>query len=95
MTTEDPMRMNLRSRLERLEAQNKRAKQSAIRIYTYKELPSDYVGDRHIAAVEPLPPGTTDERRFRFEERPGRGPAPPQDADGGITIYISESDARL
>jgi hypothetical protein len=89
------MRISLRSRLERLEAQNKRARQSAIQIYVYKELPSDFVGERHIAAAEPLPPGTPDERRFKFEERPGPGPAPPQDPDGGITLYMSESDARL
>jgi hypothetical protein len=90
------MRMNLRSRLERLEAQNKRAKQSAIRVCVYKELPSDFVGERHLAEVEPLPPGTPDKRMFRrFEERPGPGPAPPIDPDDGITVYISESDERL
>jgi hypothetical protein len=87
------MRTNLLSRLERLEAQNKRAKQSAIRICVYKQLPSDFVGRRHIAPVEPLPPGTLDERKYRFEERPG--PAPPRTPDEGITIYITEDDARL
>jgi hypothetical protein len=89
------MRMNLLSRLERLEAQNKRARQSAIRFCIYKELPSDFVGERHIAAVEPLPPGMPDDRQYRFEERPGPGPEPPQSPDYGITVYISEADELL
>jgi hypothetical protein len=46
------MRTSLRSRLERLEAQHKRASQSVITIAFIRRLPHDFVGERHIVHVE-------------------------------------------
>ena len=88
------MRVNLLSRLARLEAQ-KRLAQPVIRFGIVRQLPRDYVGERHVVPVEPLPLGTPDTRMFGFEERPGPGPAPPSMHEGVITIYISEADAKL
>ena len=87
------MRMNLLSRLERLEALNQRAQQSVIRFGIYKPLPPGFVGQRHKVPVEPLPPGTPDERQYRFEER--AGPAPPGMPDYGVTVWMTEADTRL
>ena len=87
------MATRLKSRLERLEAQNRRANPFKLRIAIARKLPYDFVGERHIAPVKPLPPGTPDDRMFSFEERPG--PAPAGMPDHNITVFISEDDARL
>ena len=86
------MNTRIRSRLERLEAQRKRAQQSVIRIGIVRRLPDDYVGQRHIAPVERGSPGTPG-RMYDFEERPG--PAPPGTYLDPGRIYIGEAEAML
>jgi hypothetical protein len=87
------MNTKLRSRLERLEAQTRRARQSVIRIGIVRQLPDDFVGERHIAPVERGAPGTPDRGLCGFEERPG--PAPHGSHFDATRIYISEEDAML
>jgi hypothetical protein len=87
------MNTRLRYRLERLEAQARQARRSVIRIGIFKELPYNFVGERHIAEIAPGAPGRPAGATYSFEERPG--PAPPgTHLDPGRT-YISEADARL
>ena len=62
------MNTRLRYRLERLEAQARQARRSVIRIGIVRCLPYDFVGERHIAAVEPGAPGRP-AGRSRFDKR--------------------------
>ena len=87
------MNTRIRSRLERLEAQARQARRSVIRIGIVRCLPIDFVGERHIAEVEPEAPGRPDGAMYSFEELPG--PAPPGTHLDPGRIYISEADAML
>jgi hypothetical protein len=87
------MATTLKRRLKRLEAQARLASRSIIRIGVVRQLPIDFVGERHIAQVEPGAHFTPEGWMYSFEERPG--PAPASMPDYGITLYISEDDALL
>lgn len=89
----EAMTTKLKSRLERLEAQNQQARQSVIRIGIVRQLPEDFVGERHIAPVESGSSGTLGVGLYGFEERPG--PAPRGSHFDDTRIYISEDDAML
>lgn len=79
--------------MKRLKAQAKQASQSVIRIGIVKQLPYDFVGERHIAPVERGLSGTPGGGLCDFEERPG--PAPPGSQYDATRIYISEDDTML
>jgi hypothetical protein len=75
--------MNLRSRVEKLEAVSAAGAEEEDGIgpaqfgpaqFGYmQELPSDFVGERHTVVVNRLPDGY-----YEWEERPGPDPTPPE-----------------
>jgi hypothetical protein len=87
------MKSKLLSRVERLEAHTKRARQSVIQLGVLKPLPGGYVGERHVVAVAHGAPGTPDWGPYGFEERPG--PEPPGAHDDATRVYVSEDDLLL
>jgi hypothetical protein len=85
------LRAKLVSRVQRLEARVRRARQSTLRIGRLKQLPLDYIGERHVVVVEKRP--DTPAGFCEFEERPGRARC--RDEEAYPRVYLSEDDLNL
>jgi hypothetical protein len=80
------MRMNLRSRLKKLDASFAPNQPPPMFRYGWlTTLPEEYAGERHIAVV--TKPPADSEVPWEFEERPGRGPLEPW--ENSFTVYLT------
>jgi hypothetical protein len=87
------MRSKLLSRLERLEAVSQDARQAVMQVGSLKNLPDDFVGERHVVVVKRQQTSTPNYESCEFEERPG--PEPPGMRDQACRIYVTEEDRGL
>jgi hypothetical protein len=78
----------LKSRLARLEALCRKVRHARLEIRLLKPLPEDFVGERHIVAVQRTPTSTMP--YGLWEERPGPGLTGGHDE--GCIVYLEEAD---
>ena len=88
------------SRLARLEQQGRlRRRHQSVKLQFghLKQLPADYIGERHVVVVRQIPPQSPGEDWYEFEERPGRAVAvtPSESDDLIIQVHYVESMAGL
>jgi hypothetical protein len=83
---------SLLTRLKRLEHVRaaERLPQIEVQIGHYvKQLPPEYVGERHVVTVDQLPDG-----EYQWEERPGPAPANEDDDDTRTIIRVVSVEAK-
>jgi hypothetical protein len=87
------VRATLQSRVRRLEARSQQAREAVVQIGLLRQLPDNYVGERHVVVVKREPTSTPNWETCEFEERPG--PEPPGRHDDACRIYVTEDDMNL
>ena len=86
-------KVNLKSRIERLERRPEEQQESVIQFSLLHKLPDDFVGERHVAVVKRGSSSIPGWEGCEFEERPGPDPGGPDDRI--CRIFLSELDLRL
>jgi hypothetical protein len=87
------MKSTLITRLERLEERSREDRRSTMQFGLLKQLPDDFVGERHVVVVKRELTSTPNWEQCEFEERPG--PAPHGTQDDACRFYMSEDDINL
>ncbi len=87
------MKLSVRKRVERLEAEERCRRESVLQIGPLRRLPEDFIRERHIVMVSRKRTEYPNYEVCEFEERVG--PAPPSPPPDGWRLYISEDDMNL